>query len=49
MNITLKINGMDHSIDTAPRAATTLFAALHGLGFHEVKFIGEEMKIVKCK
>lgn len=32
MNITLKINGIVHSIDTAPRAATTLLAALRGLG-----------------
>src|SRR5512139_2714152 len=39
MNITLKINDIDHSIDTAP--STTLFAALRGLGFHGVKF-GDE-------
>ena len=39
MNITLKINGIDHSIDTAP--STTLLAALRGLGFHGVKF-GDE-------
>jgi putative selenate reductase molybdopterin-binding subunit len=39
MNITLKINGIDHSIDTAP--STTLFAALRGLGLHGVKF-GDE-------
>jgi len=39
MNITLKINGIDHNIDTAP--STTLFAALRGLGFHGVKF-GDE-------
>ncbi len=35
MNITLKINGIDHSFDTAP--PTTLFAALCGFGFHWVK------------
>ncbi len=39
MNITLKINGIDHNIDTAP--STTLLAALRGLGFHGVKF-GDE-------
>jgi putative selenate reductase molybdopterin-binding subunit len=39
MNITLKINGADHNIETAP--ATTLLAALRGLGFHGVKF-GDE-------
>lgn len=39
MNITLKINGIDHSIDAAP--STTLLAALRGLGFHGVKF-GDE-------
>lgn len=39
MNITLKINGTDHSIDTAP--STTLLTALRGLGFHGVKF-GDE-------
>ena len=39
MNITLKINGIDHSIDTAP--STTLLTALRGLGFHGVKF-GDE-------
>ena len=39
MNITLKINGIDHGIDTAP--STTLLAALRGLGFHGVKF-GDE-------
>ena len=40
MNITLKINGIDHNIDTAP--STTLFAALRGLGFHGVKFGDED-------
>ncbi len=39
MNITLKINGIDHIIDTAP--STTLLAALRSLGFHGVKF-GDE-------
>ncbi|MBL8079274.1 MAG: molybdopterin-dependent oxidoreductase [Anaerolineales bacterium] len=39
MNITLKINGIEHAIDTAP--STTLLAALRGLGFHGVKF-GDE-------
>ncbi|MBK9208375.1 MAG: hypothetical protein IPL71_08765 [Anaerolineales bacterium] len=39
MNITLKINGTDHNIDTAP--STTLLTALRGLGFHGVKF-GDE-------
>ena len=39
MNITLKINGIDHNINSAP--ATTLLAALRGLGFHGVKF-GDE-------
>jgi putative selenate reductase molybdopterin-binding subunit len=41
MNLTLKINGTDYNIDTAPRATTTLLAALRGLGFHGVKF-GDE-------
>jgi putative selenate reductase molybdopterin-binding subunit len=39
MNITLKINGIEHVID-AP-ASITLLAALRGLGFHGVKF-GDE-------
>jgi putative selenate reductase molybdopterin-binding subunit len=39
MNITLKINGIEHIID-AP-ASVTLLAALRGLGFHGVKF-GDE-------
>jgi putative selenate reductase molybdopterin-binding subunit len=39
MNITLKINGTEHGIDTAP--STTLLAALRGLGFHGAKF-GDE-------
>ncbi len=40
MNITLKINGIEHIID-AP-ASTTLLAALRGLGFHGVKFGDEQ-------
>jgi putative selenate reductase molybdopterin-binding subunit len=40
MNITLKINGTDHTIDTPP--STSLFAALRGLGFHGVKFGDEQ-------
>ncbi|MFN3491711.1 MAG: (2Fe-2S)-binding protein, partial [Anaerolineales bacterium] len=39
MNLTLKINGMEHEIDVPP--STTLLAALRGLGFHGVKF-GDE-------
>lgn len=39
MNITLKINGAEHQIDTPP--STTLLAALRGLGLHGVKF-GDE-------
>ncbi len=39
MNITLRINGADYALDTAP--STTLLAALRGLGFHGVKF-GDE-------
>ncbi len=39
MNITLHINGIDHSIDLAP--STTLLSALRSLGFHGVKF-GDE-------
>lgn len=39
MNITLKINGIEHAIDIAP--STTLLGALRGLGFHGVKF-GDE-------
>ncbi|MFN8398665.1 MAG: molybdopterin cofactor-binding domain-containing protein [Anaerolineales bacterium] len=40
MNITLKINGIEHIIE-AP-ASTTLLAALRGLGFHGVKFGDEQ-------
>ena len=39
MNITLKINGVEHAIDTAP--STTLLGALRELGYHGVKF-GDE-------
>lgn len=39
MNLTLHINGIDHTLD-AP-AHTTLLSALRGLGFHGVKF-GDE-------
>lgn len=40
MNITLKINGIEHTID-AP-ASTTLLGALRGLGYHGVKFGDEQ-------
>ena len=39
MNITLKINGIEHTIDTNP--STTLLGALRGLGFYGIKF-GDE-------
>ena len=39
MNITLKVNGIEHVLD-AP-ASTTLLGALRGLGYHGVKF-GDE-------
>ncbi len=39
MNISLKINGIEHSINTPP--STTLLTALRGLGFQGVKF-GDE-------
>ena len=39
MNITLKINGIEHMIDITP--STTLLTALRGLGYHGVKF-GDE-------
>ena len=42
MNITLKINGVEHTIDTAPSA--TLLAALRGLGFYGIKFGARAMK-----
>ena len=40
MNITLKINGIDHTIDAAP--STTLLAAVRGLGFYGIKFGDEQ-------
>ncbi|GAB4541009.1 MAG: molybdopterin-dependent oxidoreductase Mo/Fe-S-binding subunit [Anaerolineales bacterium] len=40
MNITLKINGIDHALDLAP--STTLLSALRGLGFYGVKFGDEQ-------
>jgi putative selenate reductase molybdopterin-binding subunit len=40
MNITLNINGAEHTIDTTP--STTLLAALRGLGFYGIKFGDEQ-------
>src|SRR5215216_4196482 len=40
MNITLKINGIEHTIDTNP--STTLLGALRGLGFYGIKFGDEQ-------
>src|ERR1041384_6199010 len=40
MKITLKINGIEHTIDTTP--STTLLAALRGLGFYGIKFGDEQ-------
>ena len=40
MNITLKINGIEHAIDVPP--STTLLSAIRGLGFHGVKFGDED-------
>jgi putative selenate reductase molybdopterin-binding subunit len=40
MNITLKINGTEHTTETAP--STTLLAALRGLGFYGIKFGDEQ-------
>ncbi len=40
MNITLKINGIEHTIDIAP--STTLLAAVRGLGFFGIKFGDEQ-------
>jgi putative selenate reductase molybdopterin-binding subunit len=40
MNITLKINGIEHTIETAP--SMTLLAALRGLGFYGIKFGDEQ-------
>ncbi len=39
MNLTLKINGIEHEIECPP--STTLLAAIRGLGLHGVKF-GDE-------
>jgi putative selenate reductase molybdopterin-binding subunit len=39
MKLTLKINGIEHTIETHP--STTLLAALRGLGFYGIKF-GDE-------
>src|SRR5512145_2588411 len=40
MNITLNINGIEHTIDTTP--SITLLAALRGLGFYGIKFGDEQ-------
>src|SRR6478672_7335334 len=40
MNITLKINGIEHTIEAPP--STTLLAALRGLGFYGIKFGDEQ-------
>ena len=40
MNITLKINGTEHTVEIAP--ATTLLAAVRGLGFYGIKFGDEQ-------
>ncbi len=40
MNLTLKINGIEHTVDTAP--STTLLAVLRGLGFYGIKFGDEQ-------
>jgi len=40
MNITLKINGIEHTIDAAP--SLTLLAAIRGLGFYGIKFGDEQ-------
>src|SRR5512135_558509 len=40
MNITLKINGTEHTIE-AP-ASTTVLAAVRGLGFYGIKFGDEQ-------
>ena len=40
MNITLKINGIEHTVDTP--ASMTLLAALRGLGFYGIKFGDEQ-------
>ena len=40
MNITLKINGIEHTIDTHP--STTLLATIRALGFYGIKFGDEQ-------
>src|SRR5512134_2359376 len=40
MNITLKINGIEHTTELAP--SVTLLAALRGLGFYGIKFGDEQ-------
>jgi putative selenate reductase molybdopterin-binding subunit len=40
MNITLKINGTEHTVDLAP--STTLLVALRGLGYYGIKFGDEQ-------
>ena len=40
MNITLQINGIEHTIETHP--SLTLLAALRGLGFYGIKFGDEQ-------
>ena len=40
MNLTLKINGIEHPIDIPP--STTLLAAVRGLGFYGIKFGDEQ-------
>src|SRR5512138_3251342 len=40
MNITLKINGLEHTIDTTP--STTLLTAVRRLGYYGVKFGDEQ-------
>src|SRR5512133_1055354 len=40
MNIILKINGIEHTIETAP--SVTLLAAVRGLGFYGIKFGDEQ-------
>ena len=40
MNITLKINGIEHTVDLTP--SMTLLAALRGLGFYGIKFGDEQ-------
>jgi putative selenate reductase molybdopterin-binding subunit len=40
MNITLKINGIEHTLEAAP--SSTLLAAVRGLGFYGIKFGDEQ-------